>query len=109
MLSLQEYIFQLEPGKVDSGKGKCSYDPKLNSVSALISEYGSFESHWPSQGGDEVCFGQCGRVRLWYILMQFIPFTTVSFQPGASFLILKLFKSFHVSNVIFSWQENMQD
>uniref|UniRef100_A0A8C9W7U9 Semaphorin 3F n=1 Tax=Scleropages formosus TaxID=113540 RepID=A0A8C9W7U9_SCLFO len=24
------------PGKVDSGKGKCSYDPKLNSVSALI-------------------------------------------------------------------------
>ncbi|KAG7251003.1 hypothetical protein CRUP_003557 [Coryphaenoides rupestris] len=31
-----EYIFQLEPGKVDSGKGKCSYDPKLNSVSALI-------------------------------------------------------------------------
>uniref|UniRef100_A0A8C5F412 Sema domain, immunoglobulin domain (Ig), short basic domain, secreted, (semaphorin) 3Fb n=1 Tax=Gadus morhua TaxID=8049 RepID=A0A8C5F412_GADMO len=32
----QEYIFQLEPGKVDSGKGKCSYDPKLNSVSALI-------------------------------------------------------------------------
>uniref|UniRef100_A0A8C9SZM3 Semaphorin 3F n=1 Tax=Scleropages formosus TaxID=113540 RepID=A0A8C9SZM3_SCLFO len=32
----QEYIFHLEPGKVDSGKGKCSYDPKLNSVSALI-------------------------------------------------------------------------
>uniref|UniRef100_A0A6Q2XI11 Semaphorin-3C n=1 Tax=Esox lucius TaxID=8010 RepID=A0A6Q2XI11_ESOLU len=24
------------PGKVESGKGKCSYDPKLNSVSALI-------------------------------------------------------------------------
>uniref|UniRef100_A0A8C5ARD8 Sema domain, immunoglobulin domain (Ig), short basic domain, secreted, (semaphorin) 3Fb n=1 Tax=Gadus morhua TaxID=8049 RepID=A0A8C5ARD8_GADMO len=35
-LGLKEYIFQLEPGKVDSGKGKCSYDPKLNSVSALI-------------------------------------------------------------------------
>uniref|UniRef100_A0A8C8M823 Semaphorin-3C n=2 Tax=Oncorhynchus TaxID=8016 RepID=A0A8C8M823_ONCTS len=32
----QEYIFRLEPGKVDSGKGKCPYDPKLNSVSALI-------------------------------------------------------------------------
>uniref|UniRef100_A0A673AJ44 Sema domain, immunoglobulin domain (Ig), short basic domain, secreted, (semaphorin) 3Fb n=1 Tax=Sphaeramia orbicularis TaxID=375764 RepID=A0A673AJ44_9TELE len=29
-------IFHLEPGKVESGKGKCSYDPKLNSVSALI-------------------------------------------------------------------------
>lgn len=24
---------------MESGKGKCSYDPKLNSVSALISEY----------------------------------------------------------------------
>uniref|UniRef100_A0A3B4GC27 Semaphorin 3F n=1 Tax=Pundamilia nyererei TaxID=303518 RepID=A0A3B4GC27_9CICH len=32
----QEEIFHLEPGKVESGKGKCSYDPKLNSVSALI-------------------------------------------------------------------------
>uniref|UniRef100_A0A8C1GMP2 Sema domain, immunoglobulin domain (Ig), short basic domain, secreted, (semaphorin) 3Fa n=1 Tax=Cyprinus carpio TaxID=7962 RepID=A0A8C1GMP2_CYPCA len=32
----QEYIFRLEPGKVDSGKGKCPFDPKLNSVSALI-------------------------------------------------------------------------
>uniref|UniRef100_A0A8C5CDM4 Sema domain, immunoglobulin domain (Ig), short basic domain, secreted, (semaphorin) 3Fa n=1 Tax=Gadus morhua TaxID=8049 RepID=A0A8C5CDM4_GADMO len=31
-----QYIFRLEPGKVDSGKGKCPYDPKLNSVSALI-------------------------------------------------------------------------
>lgn len=35
----QEEIFHLEPGKVESGKGKCSYDPKLNSVSALISKY----------------------------------------------------------------------
>uniref|UniRef100_A0A8D3BUY9 Sema domain, immunoglobulin domain (Ig), short basic domain, secreted, (semaphorin) 3Fb n=1 Tax=Scophthalmus maximus TaxID=52904 RepID=A0A8D3BUY9_SCOMX len=25
-----------QPGKVESGKGKCSYDPKLNSASALI-------------------------------------------------------------------------
>nr|XP_021335553.1 semaphorin-3F isoform X2 [Danio rerio] len=33
---LQEYVFHLEPGKEDSGKGKCPYDPKLNSVSALI-------------------------------------------------------------------------
>uniref|UniRef100_A0AAY4C3L4 Semaphorin-3C n=1 Tax=Denticeps clupeoides TaxID=299321 RepID=A0AAY4C3L4_9TELE len=32
----KEYIFRLEPGKVDSGKGKCPYDPKLNSVSSLI-------------------------------------------------------------------------
>ncbi|XP_068080491.2 semaphorin-3F isoform X3 [Danio rerio] len=31
-----EYVFHLEPGKEDSGKGKCPYDPKLNSVSALI-------------------------------------------------------------------------
>uniref|UniRef100_A0AAY5K9R7 Sema domain, immunoglobulin domain (Ig), short basic domain, secreted, (semaphorin) 3Fa n=1 Tax=Esox lucius TaxID=8010 RepID=A0AAY5K9R7_ESOLU len=35
-LPLQEYTFRLDPGKVDSGKGKCPYDPKLNSVSALI-------------------------------------------------------------------------
>uniref|UniRef100_A0A3Q3WPM0 Uncharacterized protein n=1 Tax=Mola mola TaxID=94237 RepID=A0A3Q3WPM0_MOLML len=32
----QEEIFHLEPGKVESGKGKCSYDPKLSSISALI-------------------------------------------------------------------------
>uniref|UniRef100_A0A3Q3NE26 Sema domain, immunoglobulin domain (Ig), short basic domain, secreted, (semaphorin) 3Fb n=1 Tax=Mastacembelus armatus TaxID=205130 RepID=A0A3Q3NE26_9TELE len=32
----QEEIFHLEPGKIESGKGKCAYDPKLNSVSALI-------------------------------------------------------------------------
>uniref|UniRef100_A0A8C9V6L3 Sema domain, immunoglobulin domain (Ig), short basic domain, secreted, (semaphorin) 3Fa n=1 Tax=Scleropages formosus TaxID=113540 RepID=A0A8C9V6L3_SCLFO len=32
----QEYIFRLEPETLDSGKGKCPYDPKLNSVSALI-------------------------------------------------------------------------
>ena len=38
-LPFQQYIFRLEPGKVDSGKGKCPYDPKLNSVSALISKY----------------------------------------------------------------------
>lgn len=31
-------MFHLEPGKEDSGKGKCPYDPKLNSVSALISK-----------------------------------------------------------------------
>ncbi|XP_058229581.1 semaphorin-3F isoform X2 [Hemibagrus wyckioides] len=35
-MGLQEYIFRLEPGNEDSGKGKCPYDPKLNSVSALI-------------------------------------------------------------------------
>lgn len=34
----QDYIFHLEPGKVESGKGKCSYDPKFSSVSSLISE-----------------------------------------------------------------------
>ncbi len=34
----QEYVFHLEPGKEDSGKGKCPYDPKLDSVSTLISK-----------------------------------------------------------------------
>ncbi|XP_029455501.1 semaphorin-3F isoform X1 [Rhinatrema bivittatum] len=32
----KEHIFHLEPDKLESGKGKCSYDPKLDSVSALI-------------------------------------------------------------------------
>uniref|UniRef100_A0A452GPY8 Sema domain-containing protein n=1 Tax=Gopherus agassizii TaxID=38772 RepID=A0A452GPY8_9SAUR len=34
----QDYIFYLEPEKLESGKGKCSYDPKVDSVSALINE-----------------------------------------------------------------------
>lgn len=43
----QEYVFHLEPGKEDSGKGKCPYDPKLNSVSALISK--SLQNIFPLQ------------------------------------------------------------
>lgn len=35
---LQDYVFYLEPDKLESGKGKCSYDPKVDTVSALISE-----------------------------------------------------------------------
>lgn len=42
----QEEIFHLEPGKVESGKGKCSYDPKLSSISALISEYHLLTAVW---------------------------------------------------------------
>ncbi|XP_071985210.1 semaphorin-3F-like isoform X4 [Engystomops pustulosus] len=34
----QDYIFYLDPDRVESGKGKCAYDPKLDSVSALINE-----------------------------------------------------------------------
>ncbi|XP_025031716.1 semaphorin-3F isoform X2 [Python bivittatus] len=34
----QDYIFYLEPEKLESGKGKCSYDPKVDTVSALINE-----------------------------------------------------------------------
>uniref|UniRef100_A0A8D0G8U5 Semaphorin 3F n=1 Tax=Sphenodon punctatus TaxID=8508 RepID=A0A8D0G8U5_SPHPU len=34
----QDYIFYLEPDRLESGKGKCSYDPKVDSVSALINE-----------------------------------------------------------------------
>lgn len=36
---LQDYIFYLEPERLESGKGKCSYDPKVDTVSALISEF----------------------------------------------------------------------
>ncbi|XP_039189676.1 semaphorin-3F isoform X1 [Crotalus tigris] len=34
----KDYIFYLEPEKLESGKGKCSYDPKVDTVSALINE-----------------------------------------------------------------------
>lgn len=36
--ALQDYIFYLEPERLESGKGKCPYDPKLDTASALISE-----------------------------------------------------------------------
>lgn len=35
---LQDYLFRLVPGYVDSGKGKCSYDPKQESIAVLISK-----------------------------------------------------------------------
>ncbi|XP_062826175.1 semaphorin-3F isoform X1 [Anolis carolinensis] len=34
----KDYIFYLEPERLESGKGKCSYDPKVDTVSALINE-----------------------------------------------------------------------
>uniref|UniRef100_A0A8C5RY40 Semaphorin 3F n=1 Tax=Laticauda laticaudata TaxID=8630 RepID=A0A8C5RY40_LATLA len=34
----KDYIFYLEPEKLESGKGKCSYDPKVDTVSTLINE-----------------------------------------------------------------------
>lgn len=38
LFALQDYIFYLEPERLESGKGKCPYDPKLDTASALISE-----------------------------------------------------------------------
>ncbi|KAM8829502.1 sema domain, immunoglobulin domain (Ig), short basic domain, secreted, (semaphorin) 3Ga isoform 3-T3 [Synchiropus picturatus] len=32
----EDYLFRLVPGYVDSGKGKCSYDPKQESIAVLI-------------------------------------------------------------------------
>uniref|UniRef100_A0A669CNU4 Sema domain, immunoglobulin domain (Ig), short basic domain, secreted, (semaphorin) 3Ga n=1 Tax=Oreochromis niloticus TaxID=8128 RepID=A0A669CNU4_ORENI len=32
----EDYLFRLVPGYVDSGKGKCSYDPKQENVAVLI-------------------------------------------------------------------------
>lgn len=34
----QDYLFRLVPGYVDSGKGKCSYDPKQENIAVLISK-----------------------------------------------------------------------
>lgn len=36
--ALQDYIFYMEPERLESGKGKCPYDPKLDTASAIISE-----------------------------------------------------------------------
>ena len=41
-LSVQEYLFRLVPGYGDSGKGKCSYDPRQENAAALISETSSY-------------------------------------------------------------------
>lgn len=35
-LPLQDYLFRLVPGFVESGKGKCSYDPKQESIAVLL-------------------------------------------------------------------------
>lgn len=35
-LPLQDYLFRLVPGFVESGKGKCSYDPKQENVAVLL-------------------------------------------------------------------------
>ena len=37
-LPLQDYLFRLVPGYVDSGKGKCSYDPTQENIAVLISK-----------------------------------------------------------------------
>lgn len=59
LLSLfQDYIFYLEPEKLESGKGECSYDPKVDSVSALISESFSLATAALQGGqGDRGCSG----------------------------------------------------
>lgn len=36
--SLQDYLFRLVPGFVESGKGKCSYDPKQENIAVLLSK-----------------------------------------------------------------------
>lgn len=59
---LQDYIFYLEPDKLESGKGKCSYDPKVDTVSALISEScGSLVPVLPvlGRGNMEVGWNNC--------------------------------------------------
>lgn len=35
-LPLQDYLFRLVPGFVESGKGKCSYDPKQENIAVLL-------------------------------------------------------------------------
>lgn len=42
-LSHQDYLFRLVPGFVESGKGKCSYDPKQESIAVLLGKIQSCE------------------------------------------------------------------
>lgn len=41
-LPLQDYLFRLVPGFVESGKGKCSYDPKQENIAVLLSKIQSW-------------------------------------------------------------------
>uniref|UniRef100_A0A8D0CK63 Sema domain, immunoglobulin domain (Ig), short basic domain, secreted, (semaphorin) 3Gb n=1 Tax=Scleropages formosus TaxID=113540 RepID=A0A8D0CK63_SCLFO len=56
----EEYLFRLVPGYVDSGKGKCPYDPRQQNVAALINGNLYAGVHVDFMGTDPAIFRTLG-------------------------------------------------
>ncbi|XP_071783658.1 semaphorin-3F-like [Centroberyx gerrardi] len=56
----EEYLFRLVPGYVDSGKGKCSYDPRQANAAALINGNLYAGVHVDFMGTDAAIFRTLG-------------------------------------------------
>ncbi|XP_041953281.1 sema domain, immunoglobulin domain (Ig), short basic domain, secreted, (semaphorin) 3Ga [Alosa sapidissima] len=56
----EDYLFRLVPGHVDSGKGRCSYDPNHQGVSALINGNLYAGVHVDFMGTDPAIFRTMG-------------------------------------------------
>ncbi|XP_062397771.1 sema domain, immunoglobulin domain (Ig), short basic domain, secreted, (semaphorin) 3Ga [Sardina pilchardus] len=56
----EDYLFRLVPGHVDSGKGRCSYDPNQQGVSALINGNLYAGVHVDFMGTDPAIFRTMG-------------------------------------------------
>uniref|UniRef100_A0A4W4GCJ3 Sema domain, immunoglobulin domain (Ig), short basic domain, secreted, (semaphorin) 3Gb n=1 Tax=Electrophorus electricus TaxID=8005 RepID=A0A4W4GCJ3_ELEEL len=56
----EEYVFRLVPGYVDSGKGKCPYDPRQENAAALISSNLYAGVHVDFMGTDPAIFRTLG-------------------------------------------------
>ncbi|XP_043936050.1 semaphorin-3F-like [Protopterus annectens] len=56
----EEYLFHLVPGKVESGKGKCPYDPKQENMAALVNGNLYAGMHVDFMGTDAALFRTLG-------------------------------------------------
>uniref|UniRef100_A0A8C8GTK8 Sema domain, immunoglobulin domain (Ig), short basic domain, secreted, (semaphorin) 3Ga n=1 Tax=Oncorhynchus tshawytscha TaxID=74940 RepID=A0A8C8GTK8_ONCTS len=59
-LSFQDYVFRLVPGFLESGKGKCSYDPFQENIAALINGNLYAGVHVDFMGTDPALFRTMG-------------------------------------------------
>uniref|UniRef100_A0A8C9SNZ5 Sema domain, immunoglobulin domain (Ig), short basic domain, secreted, (semaphorin) 3Ga n=1 Tax=Scleropages formosus TaxID=113540 RepID=A0A8C9SNZ5_SCLFO len=59
-LFVQDYVFRLVPGYVDSGKGKCSYDPNQENIATLINGNLYAGVHVDFMGTDPAVFKTMG-------------------------------------------------
>uniref|UniRef100_A0AAR2LPS6 Sema domain, immunoglobulin domain (Ig), short basic domain, secreted, (semaphorin) 3Ga n=1 Tax=Pygocentrus nattereri TaxID=42514 RepID=A0AAR2LPS6_PYGNA len=58
--NIEDYLFRLVPGYLDSGKGKCSYDPNHEDVAALINGNLYAGVHLDFMGTDPAIFRTMG-------------------------------------------------